>query len=121
MARSTGSCYGRSRYRPRRRRDVARAPTARQILRTGYRHTYQRNHPGCAPDDLILCPNWQGKARNMNTPALLEQPTQASPATSNGRHSPSPPRAVRNRLPDERISVTHKFEVGGNEGYLTVG
>jgi ribonucleoside-diphosphate reductase alpha chain len=33
----------------------------------------------------------------------------------------SPPRAVRNRLPDERISVTHKFSVGGQEGYITVG
>jgi len=29
--------------------------------------------------------------------------------------------AERERLPDERQSVTHKFEVGGQEGYLTVG
>src|SRR5882672_11325840 len=36
-------------------------------------------------------------------------------------HSSSPPAAVRNRLPDERISVTHKFEIGGHEGYITVG
>lgn len=27
----------------------------------------------------------------------------------------------RRRLPDERASVTHKFSIGGNEGYLTVG
>ncbi len=33
----------------------------------------------------------------------------------------SRPRAVRNRLPDERMSVTHKFNVGGHEGYITVG
>jgi ribonucleoside-diphosphate reductase alpha chain len=33
----------------------------------------------------------------------------------------APPRAVRHRLPDERLSVTHKFSVGGHEGYLTVG
>ncbi len=32
-----------------------------------------------------------------------------------------PPRAVRHRLPDERLSITHKFNVGGHEGYLTVG
>ncbi len=32
-----------------------------------------------------------------------------------------PPRAVRHRLPEERASVTHKFEVGGHEGYITVG
>jgi len=32
-----------------------------------------------------------------------------------------PPEAVRHRLPDERQSLTHKFSVGGHEGYLTVG
>src|SRR5437588_2541296 len=32
-----------------------------------------------------------------------------------------PPRAVRHRLPEERASITHKFNVGGHEGYLTVG
>jgi ribonucleoside-diphosphate reductase alpha chain len=32
-----------------------------------------------------------------------------------------PPRAVRRRLPDERVSVTHKFSIGGHEGYITVG
>jgi ribonucleoside-diphosphate reductase alpha chain len=31
------------------------------------------------------------------------------------------PPAMRHRLPDERFSVTHKFSVGGHEGYLTVG
>lgn len=35
--------------------------------------------------------------------------------------SAGPPRAVRHRLPDERLSITHKFNVGGHEGYLTVG
>jgi ribonucleoside-diphosphate reductase alpha chain len=31
------------------------------------------------------------------------------------------PRAVRRRLPDERRAITHKFSIGGHEGYLTVG
>jgi ribonucleoside-diphosphate reductase alpha chain len=30
-------------------------------------------------------------------------------------------RPVRRRLPDERRSITHKFSVGGHEGYITVG
>ncbi|HKW59928.1 MAG TPA: vitamin B12-dependent ribonucleotide reductase [Candidatus Dormibacteraeota bacterium] len=30
-------------------------------------------------------------------------------------------RAVRRKLPDERKAVTHKFDVAGHEGYLTVG
>ena len=33
----------------------------------------------------------------------------------------APPRAVRHRLPEERASITHKFNVGGHEGYITVG
>ncbi len=32
-----------------------------------------------------------------------------------------PPRLQRRRLPAERYSLTHKFEVGGHEGYATVG
>ena len=28
---------------------------------------------------------------------------------------------VRRKLPDERDSITHKFEIGGHEGYITVG
>jgi ribonucleoside-diphosphate reductase alpha chain len=31
------------------------------------------------------------------------------------------PKPVRRKLPDERESITHKFSVGGHEGYITVG
>ncbi len=30
-------------------------------------------------------------------------------------------RPIRRKLPDERQSVTHKFSIGGHEGYITVG
>ena len=30
-------------------------------------------------------------------------------------------RPIRRKLPDERNSVTHKFSIGGHEGYITVG
>ncbi len=33
----------------------------------------------------------------------------------------APPRAVRHKLQDERASVTHKFNIAGHEGYITVG
>ena len=33
----------------------------------------------------------------------------------------APPRAVRHKLPDERFSITHKFNIAGHEGYITVG
>jgi ribonucleoside-diphosphate reductase alpha chain len=45
-----------------------------------------------------------------------------------GQGNPSMPeqrelfaRAVREKMPVERASVTHKFSVGGHEGYITVG
>jgi ribonucleoside-diphosphate reductase alpha chain len=30
-------------------------------------------------------------------------------------------RPIRRKLPDERHSITHKFSIGGHEGYITVG
>ena len=35
--------------------------------------------------------------------------------------APSEPRPVRRHLPDERRSLTHKFDIQGHEGYVTVG
>jgi ribonucleoside-diphosphate reductase alpha chain len=40
----------------------------------------------------------------------------ARPGESTGVRKP-----IRRRLPDERRSTTHKFSVGGHEGYITVG
>ena len=47
--------------------------------------------------------------------------TGAAAAAEPVDEAAQPPKAVRHRLPDERLSVTHKFSVGGHEGYLTVG
>jgi ribonucleoside-diphosphate reductase alpha chain len=33
----------------------------------------------------------------------------------------APPRALRHKLKEERMSITHKFNVGGHEGYIIVG
>ncbi len=41
----------------------------------------------------------------------------ARPATA----AEAPHRAMRRRLPDTRHSITHKFNIAGHEGYLTVG
>lgn len=48
--------------------------------------------------------------------AAISAPTFESKAKSE-RRAP----AVRHRLTDERISVTHQFNIGGHEGYITVG
>jgi ribonucleoside-diphosphate reductase alpha chain len=47
--------------------------------------------------------------------------TGAAAAAEPVDEAAQPPTARRHRLPDERLSVTHKFSVGGHEGYLTVG
>jgi ribonucleoside-diphosphate reductase alpha chain len=46
---------------------------------------------------------------------------QATSQNADALDSQAPPRAVRNRLPAERASITHKFGIGGHEGYITVG
>jgi ribonucleoside-diphosphate reductase alpha chain len=58
----------------------------------------------------------------MSTASVEASPTRdAALSDADQQPSYSPPQAVRNRLPDERMSLTHKFEIGGHEGYITVG
>ncbi len=54
--------------------------------------------------------------------ATSTAPTAApAPATKEAEDLDAPPRATRHKLPDERFSVTHKFNIAGHEGYITVG
>ncbi|MBI4860843.1 MAG: vitamin B12-dependent ribonucleotide reductase [Candidatus Riflebacteria bacterium] len=46
------------------------------------------------------------------------QPVSTTMSPGQGKKESKP---GRRRLPDERRSITHKFSVGGHEGYLTVG
>jgi ribonucleoside-diphosphate reductase alpha chain len=52
---------------------------------------------------------------------VLTTKKPAAPVVEEDEDLDGPPRARRNKLPDERFSVTHKFKVGSHEGYLTVG
>jgi ribonucleoside-diphosphate reductase alpha chain len=54
-------------------------------------------------------------------PLIAPAPPVAPEAEPTAREAKGPPRAVRHRLPNERRSITHKFNIGGQEGYLTVG
>ncbi|MBI1749886.1 MAG: vitamin B12-dependent ribonucleotide reductase, partial [Acidobacteria bacterium] len=48
--------------------------------------------------------------------------TGASPVTVQAEENlDAPPRAMRHKLKEERMAVTHKFNIGGHEGYITVG
>jgi ribonucleoside-diphosphate reductase alpha chain len=46
---------------------------------------------------------------------VAEAPAGVSATTSEAR------RPMRRKLPEERRAVTHKFNIGGHEGYITVG
>jgi ribonucleoside-diphosphate reductase alpha chain len=61
----------------------------------------------------------------VGTDALVRAGEQRSPEPAaqgpiDAHDSDAPPKAVRHRLPTERNSLTHKFNVGGHEGYITV-
>ncbi|PTL78196.1 vitamin B12-dependent ribonucleotide reductase [Vitiosangium sp. GDMCC 1.1324] len=52
------------------------------------------------------------KEKVKDTKAAVSEPALAAMRDAN---------AMRRRLPDERQAITHKFSIGGHEGYLTVG
>jgi ribonucleoside-diphosphate reductase alpha chain len=56
-------------------------------------------------------------AANAQLSTLIASASQ----NSDSLDAQAPPRAVRHRLPGERASITHKFGIGGHEGYITVG
>jgi ribonucleoside-diphosphate reductase alpha chain len=55
-----------------------------------------------------------GCKRSQPLSTSLDKAKKAEPAGADYR-------AVRRRLPDERKSITHKFDIAGHEGYVTVG
>jgi ribonucleoside-diphosphate reductase alpha chain len=66
------------------------------------------------------------EARPAAAPPASLRPAEVSPAQGTGDTAAAavPGKAswpVRHRLPDTRRSITHKFSIGGHEGYLTVG
>ncbi len=53
----------------------------------------------------------------LNTGAKAPEATRAAQAAAPADEARPP----RRKLPDERKSITHKFDIAGHEGYLTVG
>jgi ribonucleoside-diphosphate reductase alpha chain len=49
------------------------------------------------------------------------QPLNTSKDKQPGAVSAAPDAPRRRKLPDERNSITHKFDIAGHEGYITVG
>jgi ribonucleoside-diphosphate reductase alpha chain len=57
------------------------------------------------------------KTQPLSTGKAGDTDKKAAPATA----APAETRPLRRKLPDERQSLTHKFSVGGHEGYITIG
>jgi ribonucleoside-diphosphate reductase alpha chain len=55
-------------------------------------------------------------ARGATTATAVQEHTWAVPAATVIESAP-----IRRRLPSERRSITHKFSIGGHEGYITAG
>ncbi len=55
------------------------------------------------------------------TQAQLADLIHATTQNADALDAQAPPRAVRHRLPSERMSITHKFGIASHEGYITVG
>jgi len=58
------------------------------------------------------------RSQPLNTSLNGKKETKAEAVVETAEVDYSP---RRHRLPDERQSITHKFSVGGHEGYITVG
>ena len=53
------------------------------------------------------------------TAKSADKPAESAPTARPADVEPRTP--VRRRLPDERQAITHKFDIAGHEGYITVG
>src|SRR2546423_4546989 len=60
------------------------------------------------------------RSQPLNT-ALDDKKTARTIAVPASDAPSEPARAMRHKLPDERRAITHKFDIQGHEGYITVG
>jgi ribonucleoside-diphosphate reductase alpha chain len=77
------------------------------VYRDGCKKTQPLNTAASRSDDSVKGTKGASSAR-----AAAPAPAQAAAASAGPR---------RKKLPDERRALTHKFSVGGHEGYITVG
>ncbi|MDE3180800.1 MAG: vitamin B12-dependent ribonucleotide reductase, partial [Acidobacteriota bacterium] len=80
------------------------------IYRDGSKRSQPLNTSSAKPEEKAASAADQTAAKTVLQPATAHTAEEAAPA-----------RTVRRKLPDERKAITHKFSVGGHEGYLTVG
>jgi ribonucleoside-diphosphate reductase alpha chain len=82
---------------------------------------YRDNSKGSQP---MSAATKKDDSKSATAPAAVSAPeaVAATPATpAPEQHELFARGATRRKLPNERSSITHKFSIGGHEGYLTVG
>ncbi|MGH9469975.1 MAG: vitamin B12-dependent ribonucleotide reductase, partial [Terriglobia bacterium] len=82
------------------------------IYRDGSKRSQPLNTSDAKPKAQAPGVRAEGPENTLETPEAAPQQAAAPAATA---------RPFRRKLPDERQAITHKFSVGGHEGYLTVG
>jgi ribonucleoside-diphosphate reductase alpha chain len=60
-------------------------------------------------------------SKKKDTGAAESAEAVAAAAALAAAATPAEPRPYRRRLPAERTAITHKFDIAGHEGYITVG
>jgi ribonucleoside-diphosphate reductase alpha chain len=78
---------------------------------------YRDNSKGSQP--LSAAGDKKDTAQQTQPVAAAAKPAEASSGVAEQRELFI--RAHRRKLPSERSSITHKFSIGGHEGYITVG
>jgi ribonucleoside-diphosphate reductase alpha chain len=82
------------------------------VYRDGCKKAQPLSAAGAKPED-------RDNARGTTTSTQAVQAAAAAAAIEEDMDAP--PRARRHKLPETRVSVTHKFNIAGHEGYITVG
>ncbi len=93
------------------------------------RHLQDRQHAHRRPPSRTSSrptsrPGSSASRRSPSTATAASAPSRSTPARRrppSGPPAEAGPLARPRRLPDERHAITHKFSIGGHEGYITVG
>jgi ribonucleoside-diphosphate reductase alpha chain len=113
--------------------DIAEAYTESWRLGLKAVAVYRDGSKGGQPLNVSSADGKSAKKIDGASDSRVAQPPSAVNAAENQRQlevalaaalaqdQDAPPRAIRHRLPDERVSITHKFNIGGHEGYINVG
>jgi ribonucleoside-diphosphate reductase alpha chain len=85
-----------------------------------YRDGCKRTQPLSTSKEGAVSDGSLAKAEGLD--ALSDEERELIVALRESKKKPAgPPMSIRYKLPTERRSITHKFQIAGHEGYITVG